>query len=514
MKKSKKTPILWVLTVFFGLSLLFARAIYPEILGFTLIAGIGLVVTLAMLIHGYRKALSGRSAAFGLQSAVTALLVIAIVCVLNFMASRFPQKLDLTKNKVHTLSDQTEKVVKGLKSEVKAVLYGNAQVKEQHRPLLENYSRLNPKFQVEYVNPDREPTRTKQAGIKKQGTLQLILGAKDNKLEEPTEEKLTNALIKIAKEKAQTFCHVTGHGEKNLDGQDAEGYSSVKKELQNQAYEVKEVNLLQEQKIPDVCDAIAILGPTKPLFEAEAKMLEEYLAKGGRAIVALDPNIQGGGAEYAPELTAVLAKWHVKADKSLIVDPVSRLLNMDFSVAIMATYNKESPITKDFEMSSPFPLSRPLDIVEGAPAGMNVLWLAKTTPKAWGETDFTQLKTGQAKNDAGVDRAAPLTGAIAVDGKLKDSAATRNTRLIVYGTSNFATNQFQRFGGNLDFFMNSASWVMEDESLISIRAKDETAGKVELSQKQGQLVLLITVIVAPLLIAIAGIVIWVRRRKL
>jgi ABC-type uncharacterized transport system involved in gliding motility auxiliary subunit len=180
----------------------------------------------------------------------------------------------------------------------------------------------------------------------------------------------------------------------------------------------------------------------------------------------------------------------------------------------MAQFNKDSVITKEFQASAPFPLSRPLEILPDAPAGMNVLWLAKTTPNAWGETNFTTLKTGQAKNDPGIDLAAPLTGAIAVDGKLKDSGAAKNTRIVVFGNSTFAMNQFQRMGGNLDFFMNSASWVMEDESLISIRAKDETAGKVELSQKQGMIVLLVTVVGAPLLMTILGIVLWARRRKM
>ena len=55
---------------------------------------------------------------------------------------------------------------------------------------------------------------------------------------------------------------------------------------------------------------------------------------------------------------------------------------------------------------------------------------------------------------------------------------------------------------------------MEDESLISIRAKEEGPGKVELSQKSGAFIFLLTVIVVPLLIAVAGLVIWIFRRRL
>jgi ABC-type uncharacterized transport system involved in gliding motility auxiliary subunit len=108
----------------------------------------------------------------------------------------------------------------------------------------------------------------------------------------------------------------------------------------------------------------------------------------------------------------------------------------------------------------------------------------------------------------------PLDAAIAVEGKQKDSKAPRNTRLVVFGTSNFANNNFSRYGANSDFFLNATAWVMEDESTISIRAKDEGASRVELSQKQGMFIFLLTVIVIPVSIAVAGIVVWVLRRRL
>ena len=108
----------------------------------------------------------------------------------------------------------------------------------------------------------------------------------------------------------------------------------------------------------------------------------------------------------------------------------------------------------------------------------------------------------------------PLNAAIAIEGKVKDSKAARNTRMVVFGSSNFATNNFARYAGNLDFMMNAVSWVMEDESLISIRAKEEGPGKIELSQKSGTFIFLLTVIVIPLLIAAAGLGIWIVRRRL
>ena len=103
---------------------------------------------------------------------------------------------------------------------------------------------------------------------------------------------------------------------------------------------------------------------------------------------------------------------------------------------------------------------------------------------------------------------------MAVSGKLKDSKAPRDTRIVVFGSSNFANNNYSRYGSNSDLFLNSVGWIMEDESMISIRAKEEGAGLIEMSQKQGVVIGLLTVFVIPLMIAVAGVLVWVVRKRM
>ena len=509
---SQATTYLWMATVVLSLALLFAGALFSEYVWLSVILVVLLLGSLGGLVQQNQKALKSRSAAYGLNSAVTVVLVLGIIGVVNFLSSRYPLKWDLTKNKSHTLSDQTVKLVKGLKSPVKAAYFAKIQQREQQRPLFDNFKGLNPKFEIEYIDPDREPTRAKQYDIKKYGTLLLTVGSRENKVEDVTEEKLTNALIKLLKTKSPQLCTTSGHGEKLFSSQEAEGYQSVKKALGEQSYEVKELNILQEGKIPETCDALAILGPTKAFFEPESKAIQAYLANGGRALVALDINLKGG--EYAPELMPILESWHVKPMTAMVVDPLSRMLGVDASVAILASFSKNNAITKDFQGNCAFPFTRPLEILPSAPAGMNVQWIAQTTPKSWGITDLKELSTGQVKFSEGKDKMGPLSAAVAVEGKQKDSKATRNTRLVVFGSSFFATNNFSRYAGNLDLFLNSVSWILEDESMISIHAKEEAPGKIELSQKAGTFIFLLTVIVIPLLISVGGVAIWAFRRKL
>lgn len=510
--KEKRTPLLWTGAGVLLLGLLMALAVYPELIWLTVGISVPLVVILGFLMKENQASLRSRGAAYGLNSFVTILLVFGIVGILNFLSARYPLKADLTKNKLHTLSDQTEKVVKSLQKNVKAVLFAKPDGTEKFRPLMDNYKALNTHFEIEYVDPDRQPLRAKEAGIKKYNTLQLKVGTRDQKIEDPTEEKLTNTLIKLLKDKTPTLCATIGHGEKSFSANNAEGYELIKKSLANQSYELKEINLIQETKVPDSCDALAIMGPTKSFFEPEFKAVKDYLDNGGRAVIALDINLKGG--EYAPEFLPLLESWNVKAPWSIIIDPVSRLLGVEAVVSIVANYSKEHPITREFQENCGFPFSRPLNIIPGAPAGMSVQWIGQTTPKSWAVSDAKQIASGQIQLTEGSDNKGPFNVAVAIDGKQKDSKATRNTRMVVFGSSTFANNNYSRFGGNIDFFMNAVSWIMEDESLISIRAKEDGAGKVELSQKAGRTIFLLTVIIIPLLIAVGGVVNWVRRKKL
>ncbi len=498
--------IVWVALLIDGIGTIVAASVAPAAVSMSL--GAGFILLAAKLIFDNRVALKSRTAAFGAYSLITTLLVTSIVGVLNFLAYRYPAKLDLTQAKVHTLSDQTKKLVANIQQPIHLTVYGKLDDRMKISPLVDNYKSLNPHFEVEYVDPDREPTRAREAGVKTYGAMVLHVGSKDTRIESPDEEKLTNALMKLVKEKAPILCAITGHGERSFEGQTPLGLSSMKKALTDQAYEIKDISLLGAKL--EECDSVALLGPTKSLLEPELKALTEYLADGGHAIITLDLNLKG--TEFAPELRPLLAAWHIEADQALIVDPLSKLFGVEASVAILTTFSPEHAITRDFPAQAAFPLTRPLSILPGAPAGLNVQWLAETTPKSWAVTDLKTLAKG-VSFIPGKSKGGPLPAIISVEGKIRQTAK-KASRLVVFGSSEFSSNNFYRLAGNGDLFLNAVSWTMEDDSLISIRARHDEPGKIELSQTAGTLIALASIFVIPASVAIAGIVIWALRRRM
>ena len=272
------------------------------------------------------------------------------------------------------------------------------------------------------------------------------------------------------------------------------------------------MNLLQLGSVPTDCDALAIIGPTKAFFDKEIEALSTYLENGGRMIVALDPAINA--KDESIKIKKLLEDWGVKVRDELILDQGSARFTQDMSLSLVPTFSTSHSITKEFQKDPAyFAAPRVLEATTTAPQGLTVTWLAKTFPTAWGESDFEGIKKGKIARKANAPSGA-LTVAFAVEGKKANSKATRNTRLVVFGTSFFGSNAYTPFGANYNFFMNSISWSLEDESMISIRPRENNESKLLMSGAVFKMIFFVTVILVPAGILATGLVVWLRRRRL
>ena len=200
---SKLNVLRWVSFIALSILLFVVHTFWPEKNWPALILVCLLVANLAWLIVANRKAFSTRTAAFGIQSLVTTVLILSLLSLVNFLGYRYPKKIDLTQNKVNSISDQTVKVLKELKKPVTALFFfGTPRDREQFKTLLENYRQTNAaQFQLEWAEVSKELFKVKAEGIRHENTLVLKYNGRSSQVEAPTEEKLTNALIKITREK-------------------------------------------------------------------------------------------------------------------------------------------------------------------------------------------------------------------------------------------------------------------------------------------------------------------------
>jgi ABC-type uncharacterized transport system involved in gliding motility auxiliary subunit len=472
------------------------------------VAGIVLVLVSALpRLADARHSLGARTVRYGMNAALSIALVIGVIGFVEAISVRHSVRADLTENKRHSLSPQTIQLLKNLKTDVNAVGFFRSDQpgKRVAEDLFKQYaSHSNGTFTWKVVDPDRDPTLARRYGVEAYGTIVLETKARSEKINDAEEEKLTNGLVKLTREGKRVVYVLQGHGEHELGNSERQGFSEAKAALERANYEVKPLVLAREGKIADDAAVIIVPGPRTDLFALEVDALEGYLGRGGKVLAMVDPPFPGKMQDAT--MKRLLVRWGVTLGDNLIVElsPIGRLFGIGPEVPIIQQYEPHA-ITRDLSgITTLFPITRSLDVTKPAPTGVSVTPLARTSPESWGETDRQALEQGSAKPDA-QDPKGPLTVAVV--------ATKDKTRLVVYGTSNLAANQFLNLQGNRDFFLNTVSWLAEEEDQISVRPKDSRQNPIFLSARQGQLVFWLPVVVLPGLVLAGGVAAVVRRRS-
>jgi ABC-type uncharacterized transport system involved in gliding motility auxiliary subunit len=459
------------------------------------------------------RMLTGRGTFFAATAGGLGLVLVVAVGVVDYVAaSKVPKQWDLTKNKIYTLSDETQKTVKGLTTEVHAYAFYTANDKDfgAVKDLLDRYHDLNAKmFLPEFLDPDKNPAKVKELGIKKDSGPALVLevGHQQDKVQALTEEGLTNAVIKLSHGAEKKIYFSIGHGEADIKDKEARGYAQVVQALENEGVKSETLNLLDTKEIPTDAEALVVAGPQKAFLPQEAQALSQYLKLGGHALIELDPQIDTG-------LDAVLKTYGMQLNNDEIIDPSSQRLGADLNIPVVVQYAPNSPITKDFTEATIYPESRSL-VSLSDPDETRPLALATTNSSAWGETDFAMLAAGRANPEGKLKGALAL--AMSATKTLRPADAGKRsieTRLVAIGNSSFANNRWARQVGNQDFFMNCVSWLTDSSDRITIRPRSRDASHLAMNQQQSTLVQFFSIDVLPVMLLAVGIAIWrVRRAK-
>lgn len=306
---------------------------------------------------------------------------------------------------------------------------------------------------------------------------------------------------------------LTGHGEKSITDVDRTGYSQVKEALERANYVVQDTLFLaQSGNVPDDCSLLLIPGPTTPLLDSEIAAVRTYLEAAGTAFIMLDPGVPSGMEE-------MLEAWGVEVGDNYIVESggMGRLFNLDYSVPVATQYGRH-PITQKHQgLMTAYLMARSVSRVGNIGAAETVE-LVSTSGQSWGETDLSPLQGGEPTEiafDPNADLRGPVSVGVAVTAdpsRPSLSDAERKTRIVVFGDSDFANNQFFGFQGNGDLFMNAVSWLMEEGELIAIRQKERGFRPISLTQGDEQLLFWISIVLLPGIPLVAGLLVWYRRR--
>ena len=201
-----------VLLLFAGVAAVFTRAQSGFDVLYIFINGLfGLFALIAYLSAGLehlRSVVSERSTKYGVNVLVSSAIFLALLGLLNYLSVRHHHRFDLTEQGVFSLSAQSSSVVKNLQDDLHVQAFVEGGVNPELRDLLESYTYASPKVKFELIDPDRQPEVAEKYHITAYNTVRLEYGKESTTITQPTEENITNAVIKVTRSTKKTVCFI------------------------------------------------------------------------------------------------------------------------------------------------------------------------------------------------------------------------------------------------------------------------------------------------------------------
>jgi len=454
------------------------------------------------------RLLSARQTKYVAYAALYVLVILAIVSVANVLANRYNKSYDSTANKRYSLSDQTAKIVKGLKQNAAITYYDRQSGFQSAKDMLDRYSTLSPRIRVDYIDVEKRPQEARAAGVTKLGTSFVQIGTKKEEAKSVNETEITGAIIRDLKTTTRTVCFVSGSGEHQIDDTQRNGFSRLKDILAKDQYASKSISLLEKAEIPADCTVVVIGGPQSEYVQPAVDAIKKYVEQGGRAMILLDAPLKfGRPTSDNTALTDLLQSWGVSMDKNLLLDmsPVGQLMGLGPEIALVSTYDTHPIVDEMKGTATGFPLSRSLTVKSTDKTTVQKLFESSATSLATTKLDSPNVNPSDPNNKKG-----PLT--IGAAGSYKTGKENSEGRFVVVGSSAWPANSFITFNGNGDLALNALNWLSSDEDLISIRPKEQENRNVTMTRAQFNWVRLSSQFLLPGALLLAGVSVWWRRR--
>ena len=529
--------------VFTAVGIWFVRPDLEQLRRVLAIAGlVSLLLYLASQWRQVARSFERRQTRYGTLAGTGVVLVLAIIVALNYVLARQNTRWDLTAAQQYSLSDQTQRVLEGLESPIRILVFAREPEFPRYRDRLDEYAYLSSQVTVDYVDVDRQPLLARQYEVQSYGTVVFDYEGRVERVVSDAEQDLTNGLITVIEGKQQTVYFLQGHGEKDHTGSDRDGYSTITDALGLDNFGVESLLLAQQRAVPEDATVLIVAGPQTDLLPGEVDALRVYLDRGGKLLVLIDPPSDSAAPE--PEgLLGLLREWGIEPGTDVVVDAsgMGQLLGADASVPVVADYPFH-PITDRFNLLTAYPLARSVLGATESPTGRVAQSFLETSAQSWAEADIDELATGQVElNEEAGDRPGPVTIGMAVsapapsvepavtgtdaDGGEPDAeddetdtegdgadATPPETRLVVIGDSDFATNGVVGIQGNRDMFLNTVNWLAQQENLISIRAREPEDRRLTLTADQQRRLYWLSLLLVPGFVLGTGVYTWWRRR--
>lgn len=471
-----------------------------------------------------RYSVSVKNIAMGAYSTITTVIVIAAVVVVNLLVSALPSKytsIDVTSNKLYSITEQTQKLVGSLSEDVRIyVLVAEDEADGVLAQMLETYEELSEHVSVEYISPVLNPrfagnytsdSVSPNSVIVETDKRYKVIDYYDlyeTEFDYSTyaqsvtgydgEGQITSAISYCVSDEMPKLYFIAGHNEYSFDS----GFlAAIEKE--NIAYET--ISLMDHDAVPEDAKCLIIHAPESDLSADDADKVINYLNSGGKVILT---------AEYVeneqPNLGRILSDFGLALQRGCVVDndldyyyqyPILLLPNIEYAEETEGLMGQYSYIMA--------PLAQGVTVPEEEVDNMTYTKLLTTSENSILKSGETQIETFD-KEVGDID--GPFCIGVKAEKELDSGIGT----LYVFTSAQMFTDQYDSAvsGNNKQLFANIMGTVADHEVSVSIPVKDYQLEQLTVSTKDTVIFRMIGMVLIPLALIGTGLAIWLRRRKL
>jgi hypothetical protein len=382
------------------------------------------------------------------------------------------------------------------------------------------------------IDIDKEPGLARDVGVQSYNTAVLQAGDRKVLVENATDAtRLGYAALRVLRERPETICFITGHGEafrpttahfhyshvETLRGHETSGAGDVlvaepeqldrlQLALNEIGFDMRGIVTAATDSIPSDCAVVAEIGPRSAFALGETDLLVTYLERGGRLLLLIDPLFQ-----LDPEFESrLLGAVGISTDPAIVIDPLNHFRTDADKIAV--PYYPPHPITKRLALTV-FPQARPLHLHQ--PSAM-----VKTSVLAASSQDSYLRPPSAAGGIAAaadgptaptIDRGAQAL-AVALEGVWPGAPPGKRFRLVVAGTSKFATNEYFPYVSNGELSVAMVRWLADDDATPNLAPQTYNLPEIVLTSRQMRDTFIALEVLLPLSTIFCGMLVWWRRR--
>ncbi len=494
-----------------------------------IILALGVLLLITAIVIDFRRvkgAVTGRRGRFSTGNTVMVFVFIGIIVLVNAISIQYNKRFDITELSQFTLTSQTKDVLSEMTIPVEAICFFTPEdifglgLPAYAQNLLSEYQNYTDLLTVKVVDPDEHPDEAREYGINQYTQYQTIVFESElgRRMVTPQdmiissgnqiagiemENPFTSAILEVTGKVQKKVYFLTGHGEESIAPTGKYAYAA--QALKDNLYKVETLDLMASEQIPDDCTVLVIAAPQSSLNALEYKIIREYLENDGWLILLINPGSTDDIKEF-------ISEWWMDVEEGTIIDSSAYYSTPD---------NPIVPRTQNVLGLSEtyYPGAVAITPRENYPDDILLLPLFYTSAASWVEKNFDSSEEPEF-NESIEKLGSRAIGVLMIiqppeedrneDGSIKEGV--KYAQMIVVGDSDFASNQHFYNAYNGYQFLYMFEYLTAGEQIITIERKVLPYRSLVLTPEEETFIRVTSVGLLPLLVLVAGGVIWWRRR--